>query len=210
MAENPYDDDVSRFAVTFMRAVIAWNNAETTARDILVSFGGNSIGLRIASEHLGARSMKEALLTLCDTLVPLGFERSTEVAPHIAHFVEGMDTLRAYRNFYVHSLTFTGRMMSDRDTYLGFLKASEAKGRMAWVSEQLTTGDLEEFMVHTLTLQSYGEQLSRCIPIKLNALAGEPPFEPQPLPEKPTWPKKLMKPRRYLPKPPPQPEPSEA
>lgn len=210
MVENPYDDDVSRFAVTFMRAVIAWNNAETTARDILVSFGGNSIGLRIAAEHLGARSMKDALLTLCDTLAPLDFERSTEIAPHIAHFIEGMDTLRAYRNFYVHSLAYTGRSMSDRDTYIGFLQASEARGRLAWVNEKLTTDDLEKFMVHTLTLQRYGEQLARCIPFKVNALAGEPPFEPAPLPEKPTWPKKLTKLRSYLPKPPPQPEASQA
>jgi hypothetical protein len=56
---NPYDEDLSRFAVTFLRAIIAWNNAENTARSILVAFGGTGIGLSIAAEHLQARSMKE-------------------------------------------------------------------------------------------------------------------------------------------------------
>jgi hypothetical protein len=202
MPDNPYEDDVSRFAGAFMRAVIAWNNAEEAAREILVAFGGNSIGLRIASEQLQARSMKEALLSLCDALSSVGEQRTKAVAEHIAHFIEGLDTLRAYRNFYVHSLRSTGRHLKDLSTYIGFLHSTEAKGRLAFIKHELTTDDLEQFMNQTLTLQQYGQHISMCIPRELhenNALKlVVKDAQLWPLPDKPTWPDKLRKHRSYL------------
>lgn len=194
---NPYKEDLSRFAVSFMRAVIAWNNAESTARRILIAFGGKSFGLIVAAEHLGNRALKEALLTLCDTLSDDDAPEVTELASHIAHFVEGMDTLRAYRNFYVHSLKLTGKSPENPKTFRGFLQSVEARGRYAFVSHHLTTEELEHFMVNTLTLEGYGKAIAAAIPGHRNALHALD-GEPSPSLHKPTWPGKLKKHRNYL------------
>jgi hypothetical protein len=198
---HPYDDDLARFAVAFMRAVIAWNNAENTARKILLEFGGRGIGLRIAAEHLGSRAMKEALLTLCDALHdPELAPSATELGSHVAHFVEGMDTLRAYRNFYVHSLRFTSKSPDDPTTFRGFLHSVEARGRLAFVEQHLTTGELEKFMFNTMVLEGYGKAISRAMPNSTSLADLLPGNEPPPLSslEKPLWPEKLKKHRSYL------------
>lgn len=206
---NPYDDDLSRFAVTFMRAVIAWNNAESTARRILIAFGGRGIGLTVAAEHLGSVGLRDALNTLCDLLSGKEAPHTNEVAGHVAHFVEGFDVLRAYRNFYVHSLKFTGKAPDDPKTFRGFLHSVEAKGRFAFVEQDLSTEDLEDFMKHTLALQRYGSEISSAIPggtNALNALAAYANLKPLSSIEKPTWPERLKKHRSYLGESSPQPE----
>ena len=203
--DNPYDDDLSRFAVAFMRSVIAWNNAEDRARQILIAFGGRGMGLTVTVEQLGSIALRDSLNTLCDALSFDDTPDTVELASHIAHFVEGMDTLRAYRNFYVHALKSTGKAPDNPKTFRGFLHAVEARGRYAFVQQHISMTELEGFMFNTLVLHGYGNAIARSIPGDTNALA---PYagEPTPLASigKPTWPKKLTKRRNYLRERPPQ------
>lgn len=144
--------------------------------------------------------MKETLLTLCDSLSDESAPAATDLASHVAHFVEGMDTLRAYRNFYVHSLVSVGPKSKDDPSWQGYLYATEAKGRMAFVNQQVSTEQLEVFMRHTLELKRYGDNIAEAMFEPPNVLGqlGKVHGGLVASLQKPTWPDKLKKHREYL------------
>ena len=202
--DNPYDSDVARFSVTFTRSIIAWNVAESAARSILMSFSKDGLGLIVATQHLGSIALRDALQTLADMTDDNERPASQEIAQHVKHFVDGMDVLRAYRNFYVHSLLSIGKSPYEVGVFQGRLHSIEARGRYSWVEQTVTVAELERFMVHTLELSEYGAGLS------LNLGPGNA-LNPAPKPplaslQKPLWPEKLKKHRNYLQerRPPPQ------
>lgn len=197
MAENPYKDDVSRFCVTFTRAVIAWNGAEDAARLILTGTSKGSIGSLAAIAHIGSRSMDDALLTLADYWNDDATPTLKEASEHICHFIAGLDTLRGYRNFYVHSLRAMGRGRNGDDEFRGVLTATEARGRYAWITQEVRVSELETFMRQCAELESYGSAIANYL-TPANALLPPSPKQPLSSLQKPTWPGKLKKSRRYL------------
>jgi hypothetical protein len=208
MTENPYRDDLSRFCVTFVRAVIAWNLAEDAAKRILSSVSEGSIGVIAAVSHLGSRGLDDALLTVADYWNDPETPNLQEIADHITHLVGGLGVIRGYRNFYVHSLISAGTKNDSTSEFVGILSATEAKGRYAWINQQVTTVELDSFMAHCTRLKDYGNAIAANVQ-KRNALAPPLP-RPQPLAslEKPLWPPLLKKNRSYLIERPPPPKPS--
>jgi hypothetical protein len=203
MTDNSNQDDTARFATTFTRAIIAWNQVEDTARSLLKGFGTSSFSLTVAVDHLSGRSLKEALLTVCDAMTdPEKAPSATVTADHVTHFVNGMDILRGYRNFYVHSLKAIGHSLDDQSAFRGTLMATEAKGRYAFISQELPTEDLEAFMADVSALQHYGAEILETFPNKntsaLSALLPDAKRRPVPSLQKPTWPKPVTKRRDYL------------
>lgn len=209
MAENPYKGDLSHFSVTFVRSVIAWNQAEDAAREILQSVSEGGLGMMAAVAHLGSRGLHDSLATVADHWDNPEYAALQESARHIKHYIAGMDTLRAYRNFYVHSLIATGKKPNSNE-FRGFLTATEARGKYAWVRQYVSTHDLVKFMRHCLELAQYGQHIAANLR-KGGALSDlirpSAPFLSSL--EKPTWPEKLTKNRDYLQALRPQPESSE-
>lgn len=198
MTDNPYKDDLSRFAVTFTRSVIAWNNAENAARRILEDFGGSGLGVRVVAAHLTSNALRDALRTLCDLFSDPQLPHSSALSGHVAHFTDGFDILRNYRNFYVHSLLGLGQKPDDPAIFRGYLHAIEARGRMAYVEQYVETAELESFMGHTLELKEYGSQIRDAIPADpRSALAVFREAVPVSALSKPIWPEKLAKNRTY-------------
>ena len=198
MTENPYKDDLSRFAVTFTRSVVAWNNAENAARRILEDFGGGGFGIRVVTAHLNANALRDALRTLSALFTDDALPHLSSLSNHVAHFTEGFDILRHYRNFYVHSLLGMGQKPGEPETFHGYLHAIEARGRLAYVEQYIETADLEKFMRHTLELQEYGSHIRDAVPTdSRNALAAFRETIPVSRLTKPVWPEKVAKLRTF-------------
>lgn len=189
---NPFDDDISLFAVVFTRAIIAWNNVERSAQSVLRSVTNGGVGATAIIAHLGSRGLKEALQTVANSK-PEG----DELADHIMHLVDGMDIIRAYRNHYVHNLLAVGMKPGSPETFQGKLHVMEAHGKLAWIEEDLSTEKVAAFMQHCLRLSVYGERLAHCIsrPNALELSKARPPLTSL---EKPAWPPQLKKNRTHL------------
>lgn len=204
--ENPFDDDISAFAVIFTRAVIAWNNVERSGQSILQGLSEGGIGAMAAITHLKPVRFADALLAVADSYAQSEREDNVEASHHIAHFVAGMDILRAYRNHYVHNLLAVGMKPGDPETFQGLLHVWEAKKKISYVQEDLSTEKLAVFMQHVLRLNNYGDELNRHFSRKASLALLWKPKQPLASLEKPPWPSQLTKTRHYLTTPPHRPE----
>jgi len=203
---SPYDDDVAHFCVTFTRAVIAWNTAEDAARNLLLSLSKGGLGAQAAITHLGNIALLDALRTVVSVHTDLVEQGSQEEAEHINHLISGLDIMRGYRNFYVHSIKGIGKkpqggakVETDDHDFVGLMHATEAKGRLAYINQYVTTAELVDFMRRVGQLSTYGNALQNVFANR-NGLAGALSPPPQLLSslEKPIWPEKLKKNRSYL------------
>ena len=192
---NPYDDDVSVFCVTIVRSLVAWNQAEEMARRILLGLSGGGIGAQAAIVHLGNIPLQNALQTAIASIhetVPLAAEKRD----HIGHFVKGLDALRPYRNFYIHSLRAFGKIPGEIPMFGGLLMDTEAKGRLAHVSQSVTQADLNAWLSASTNLSRY----ANVIAAHIDGAAVLANLNASPLAslEKPVWPPVLAKTRTYL------------
>jgi hypothetical protein len=191
---KPYPENMHEFCVTFTKSVIAWNAAEHAARRILIAVSGKGhVGAVAAITHLGSQGLDNALLTFADAWNDPGSPTLQKVAVYVTHFVDGLGTMRGYRNFYVHSLVAMGP--NDQDDFEGFLFTTEARGRLAWIEQKITIVELEQFMDDCHKLRDFGRELADY----LSAVNGTT-TPPMPLSsiQRPTWPEKVKKPRSYL------------
>ncbi len=185
------------FCMAFTTSVVAWNNVESAARSILVSLTKASQGAEAAFIHLGNVALKDAVLTVLDLMVGRNAPASKEVDSHVRHFIDGMDIIRGYRNFYVHSLIAIG--VGEGASVRGLLFTQEAKGRFAWIQQEVSVEEMGKFLEHMLKLEKYASSLDcylRGFRDRGEARTGE--MMPLASLEKPTWPQRLSKNRDYL------------
>lgn len=206
MAETPVRDDVATFCTMFTRAIIAWNNAEDSVRNILEGLSNASLGSTIAIRQLGNTSLQDAILVVAQMLDSLGNNESKAQADHLRHLVQGFDILRVYRNFYVHNIRAMGKSDGADGEFAGMLHTIEVQGKYSWVQQDLTIRELRNFTQSLMELSQYASDIRDNIRPK-NALMRLV-RTPKPLSslQKPTWPDKLSKNRENLIKPLPPPQ----
>jgi hypothetical protein len=183
----------ANFARSFTNMVITWNHVEDEARTLLRSFSEGGFGGFVAIQSLGNTSLTSALRAVADIQRP-------EVKDHLVHFAKCMDLHRAYRNFYVHSLSFIGSS-HDGEGAGGVLIAWEVKGTIQRVDDYVKDTVLEHFAGQLEELRLYGTRLNQCLLRELppKGLAGIlAHVQPQPWPDKPSLPQQLAKRRQGL------------
>jgi len=195
-ADYPYRPDVAKFGVAFTRAIIAWNEIEESARAMLSSLSQGGIGVTIAVLHMGNIALQDALRAVVDSsregvFASMGPALPSQSCDHILHFVDGMNVLRIYRNFFVHSIKGMGRSPHDPATFHANLYHREAKGRLATVYETVTTREIQDYVRSAIECGQYGRVIVRHFekPGALTAFTYSEPPEPLETLSKPAWPK---------------------
>lgn len=182
---------LNAFHEAFTNAVIVWNCVEQEARRLLVGPQQRNIAALVASAHLGNVALTDALRAFAETL-----EDEVE-ASHVAHACEMFERIRAYRNYYVHGLTFLG-LQGPELLPTAVVRGMEAKGRLALVEADVSVDDIRALWRMCCNAYSYFHALN----LRKLKLADEThDGEPDPWPKKPPLPTKLQRRRSYLLKP---------
>lgn len=207
MEESTWENEYAPFCVAYVRAICAWNNAEHSARDILTSLSEGGVGATIAIHQLGNVSLVDALKTVAKFIRSIGNPLGDLQADHVEHFVEGLDRLRVYRNFYVHDIRGVGREPGS-GKIIAQIYGVDVKGGYSLISETLRMAELSKFTRHCFDLETYGSAIAGNV--TRSALKQYVTPKPEPLAslQKPQWPDRLKKSRESLIKQPPPPPPS--
>lgn len=168
--------------------LVTWNRTESMVRFIIVWFYGLGDKGDILTAHMGSRTLDDAMNTLAEEF------SDNEFKPHLKHFVSYLDTLRAYRNFYAHSIAIVG--FNEAGAPIGLAQETQAKGKLLLTQEHVTAEQIRSVTAMCKTLHSYGSA------IVANAMRemGAPVPELPPLSslEKPPLPEQLKKTRLRL------------
>lgn len=198
MTERTFNPFFAGFCISYVSALVSWNNAEKAAQEMLEGLANGGVAARIAIYQMGSASLVDALKTMASFYETLSAgEIPQKYAEHIRHFVCGFEVLRAYRNFYVHQLR--GLQITDADCS-GYLWDVDVKGGYRWTSGKLELQALVEFAEHCKTLETYGGAVVRAIsPLPKDPSLSDLEMKASlPSLQKPLWPKMLAKNRRNL------------
>ena len=98
MSDDPPAGQVSYYA-SLGALTVAWNKAENSLRQILITLCGESPQIWILTAELSAIPLERALQSGATDIA------SPRLRPFIEHCIEWFDRLREYRNYYIHSIT---------------------------------------------------------------------------------------------------------
>lgn len=179
----PYEVDL--FA-SLGRFVAQWNNAESRMCDLLASLypastGRGALAHRVMIVELGSVGIENALKTLAAHFVP------EDIGGHIHHAATYYARLRAYRNYYVHGIIDAHPVSSEPHASVAMI---QAKGEMKMVRTMIPKSEIDGITLHAAILAQYVSRIGDCSPHRRD------PDGPQTLPDKPSLPDLLSKPRQ--------------
>lgn len=141
---------VGILAQSFMSAVMFWNHAETTMKQIVqLLLGQSAMSLAVAAE-MGNIALTNAVL------VASRMPEMEDLSDHLRHFCEGYDRLRGYRNFYVHAIYAT--TVHEGQTAIQAL-AFDGKSQIRMFNPIITAGDLRNYISSVHKLIGYGSAI---------------------------------------------------
>jgi hypothetical protein len=178
------------YLATFGRLAQEWNLAESNLRGLL---------MRLASEDMKAFTLNAGILTAEMGSVAMenalrAFAASTikgQVGEALEHAAKFYERLRAYRNYYVHSIVYV-TAHADTGT-VGGVHTFEAKGKLVERLEFISKHDLELATVQAIVLRDYVRGINLWLMAQTTEFLGE--LE---LPPKPPLPSRLRKSERHL------------
>jgi hypothetical protein len=187
--------------------LIAMNDALTVmvlTADMRTSAALNALrALTIEQDATAIRSFRRRAAKHPDLFRP-GETGPQAAAPHVQHFIDYVDRLREYRNFYVHGI---GNPNPDQ----GFQATGKtARGRLSAFKKAITPRDLELLTGQIQECIRYALALFHAIDQNHPFARFAPGASPPTWPEKPPLPDKLKKPRLVLLDETDPPQPSEA
>lgn len=193
MVDDPYTYDLTDFAREFTWAVVFWNLAESSARDMLVILIGETLPAKALVVDMGNRS-------LCDGLRSAGRQvEDAELRDHIDHFVTGFDRLLGYRNLYVHGLMAVGLEREKGNVRIlnGHVLQLKGRGRLRAEQRPVPISEITEFKERVMKLLDYAKAILRQLGQSDFGL-GEMLGMPEPSLEKPQWPATVKNSPHYL------------
>ncbi len=167
------------FMFHFGSMIAAWNLVEFAAKDILTTLCGSTPGSYILSHQIGNASITDAIRVLT-TWHP-------QAKDHLVHFTKLMDTLRAYRNFYVHNI-HTVRVVEEHP--FGVVMALNVKGKFGLHEKALSIPELTELCEHLDHAHKYGGTIKMIVAQEVSVET----YDQLALLEKPSLPETLKKP----------------
>lgn len=175
-------------AQSFLSAVMFWNHAEGTMKQIVqLLLGQSALSLAVTSE-MGNIALMNAVK------VASRAEEMEHLSEHLRHFCEGFDRLREYRNFYVHA-TYASTV-HEGVTAIQTL-AFDGKGQIRLFNPVVTTADLTKYIAAVQQLIGYGAAIQRELGADGDGLESMIRAYGARL-EKPEWPPKVDKLPQYL------------
>lgn len=191
---------VSGLSFRFMSAVMFWNHAESTAKQIAqLLLGEGAMSMAVTAE-LGNRTLMQA--------IEVASHEMKEIGPHLRHFSKGYSTLLGYRNFYVHAIFATRPSDSDPTQSEAVLFSLDGKGRVRYFSQALSAAELDAMIAAAHQLLGYGAAIQKELGAKGDGIEALIAAYGASL-EMPKWPPDVEKTPLYLQgqePPPPQPK----
>ena len=140
------------FAEALGELVIAWNVAEMRVRDMLANFCSREntyeglMASLILTVELGGVGMSNALHAIAGDIL------EGDEADAVKHVAIGSDTLRAYRNYYVHGVVST---LTDDAGEAGNIETVSAKGAYISHREVIEIAEVRRITEHLEALTVY-------------------------------------------------------
>lgn len=167
----------------FMYAILFWNHAETTMKQIVQHLLGQShISMGVAAE-MGNRSIVQAIEV--GARVP----ELENLSEHLLHITKGFTRLLGFRNFYVHGIYATEPV--DGTAAIRILSV-KGDGKFKMFNPTVTAGDLGEFQSHVHNLIGYGIAIQKELGAEGDGLEAMIERYQASL-QKPEWPQPLKK-----------------
>lgn len=167
----------------FMYAVLFWNHAETTMKQIVQHLLGQSqISMSVAAE-MGNRSIVQAIQ------VGAKAAEIEHLSEHLTHICDGFTRLLGYRNFYVHGIYATEPV--DGKAAIRILSV-KGDGTFKMFNPTVTASDLLAFHRNTHKLIGYGAAIQKALGADGDGLEAMIERYQASL-EKPEWPQPLKK-----------------
>lgn len=181
MAVVPKGSDQAEFLFAFGHFIILWNHVELVARDILVWLTGGNVAAQILSQQTGNASLTDS--------IRVSSAWHPDAAAHLVHFAKLMDTVRPYRNYYVHNLI---GVLPEAETkeMIGVVMSLNVKGKYALYEKALRVAELDEISSFTDETREYGLKIHHILKSEIDMASRIAPFASL---EKSTLPKTLVK-----------------
>ena len=180
---------VSGLSFRFMSAIIFWNHAEATAKQIAQLLLGESAMSMAVTAELGNRTLMQA--------IEVASHEMEELGPHLRHFSKGYLTLLGYRNFYVHAIYSTRPSEHDPANSEAVLFTLDGRGRLRFFNRALTETELDKAISAIHQLLGYGVAIQKELGATGDGLEGLIHAYQATL-EMPQWPPDVEKTPLYL------------
>ena len=197
MTINSRKAENMEFMFSFGQFIVVWNHIELAARSILSWLAGDNTAAKILAYQIGNTSLTDA--------VRISSDWHPEAKEHLVHFANMMDTIRAYRNYYVHNLIGIGKI-ADTPEPVGLVMALNVRGKFVLHEKALRIADLDFIANHADQARQHGLKIVEIL--RKNSLADR--IDAFASLEKPDLPKTLEKTVRDLTAPSSPPQSSEA
>ena len=197
MADDPHQYSLSEFATEFTWALLFWNSAERTLRQIVAELIGSSTAASIAvAMDMGTRGLANALESAIREL-----KDEDELRGHLTHLSTGFQSLIGHRNHYVHGLSgvsLSNHKPKNSIAQLdGMIVTIKGDGRLRSIVRQISLNDIVEFKNNCLNLSQYARAVMDELVEEGWELECLLDIEPPSL-QKPIWPKSLQNIPSYL------------
>lgn len=179
---------VGNLTMRFMNAVMFWNHAESTLRQIVQHILGQSLMSLAVAAEMGNMHLQRAARTAAHE------PEMAHVAEHLNHFCDGFDRLREYRNFYVHGVYAT----TVHEGFTAFqMLTIDGKNQVRMFNPIVTAIDLTAYVEAVQRLIGYGAAILKEMGADGTGLDNMIKAYSSKL-EKPEWPPQLKKVPQYL------------
>jgi hypothetical protein len=165
------------------RLVITWNGIERELSDLLEILAGLNDEVRAITAHMGSVSICNALQTIANEFLP------DDGRDHVLHAVAVFETLREYRNYYVHGII--GLPPEQEIEPVVYTYGVSARGHLILHQGSITKTEIMDCVARAGELLRYVEAL--CWPAQTLAYhLRTVPSDWTSLPEKPPQPDRLV------------------
>lgn len=197
MADDPHQYSLSEFATQFTWALLFWNTAERTLRQIVAELIGNSTAAALAvAMDMGTRGILSALEAARRQITG-----DDDLCDHLAHLSAGFSVLIGHRNHFVHGLSgvsWQGNEPKGSIVQLdGFIITIKGEGRLRSTMRRITLDEMLDFKQRCLELSQYARAIMNELVEDEWELEGFLDTDPPSL-KKPVWPKPLQNTPSYL------------
>jgi len=187
---------LSEFGTQFTWALIFWNTAERTVRQIVAELIGGSTAESIAvAMDMGNRSVTAALEAATRQL------KDDDIHSHLLHLISGIKILLNHRNYYIHGLSGINWIDDDTKNSIaqlhGFVIVLKGDGRLKSVTQEVSIAEITEFKNNCLNLSQYSRAIMNEMVEDDWELEGLLGLDPPTL-HKPTWPSPRQNSPQYL------------
>ncbi|MET3892063.1 hypothetical protein ABIE41_003139 [Bosea sp. OAE506] len=186
------------FLTDLAYVLVRWNNYEAMLSLILYSIIGGGPKADVLISEMGSTAMINAINTYAADFT------DPPLSDHLLHSTKYFERMREYRNYYIHGIKHIGGNGSLEAG--GHIQTNSAKSRFVMHEQLVAPAEIVGFAEKIEIGRAHADQI---ISHLWGLQPGEAGVKPLGSLEKPSLPKRLEKPRQFLERSAPPPEPAE-